>query len=196
MSQNRPGTVTPVGLLHALTDSGDTILPLPPIAVELLEAVDAPPRLAAHLRAVHHVAHRLTGELADLEFDRGAVLFGAATHDIGKVRHPRELAEPGHEHEPAGYELLLSYGVPHELARFAGSHGRVDPAGPTEDLLVTLADKVWKGARVTALEQAVLERMPGAEWDAFLRLDDILAPIAAGADDLLAFQFRHPVRNV
>jgi putative nucleotidyltransferase with HDIG domain len=188
-----------VGLEHALTDD-DTIEPLPALAVELLHALEAPPRLAAHLRAVHHVAHRLTEELADeaMSFDKAAVLFGAATHDIGKVRHPEELEQPGHLHEPAGYELLLSYGVPHELARFAGSHGSswLTPDPPTEDLVVSLADKVWKGARVTGLEQRVLERLPGEEWDAFLRLDNILGPIAGQADRLLAFQFRHPVRIV
>lgn len=188
------------GFYDALSDSADSILPLPALAVELLEAVDAPPRLAAHLRAVHHVAHRLTEDLAGegLEFDRAAVLFGAATHDVGKVRHPEELEHPGHAHERTGYELLLGYGVPHHLARFAGTHGNCwhDPDAPTEDLLVSLADKVWKAARVTDLEQRVLERIGGEEWDAFLRLDNILAPIARQADGLLAYQGRHPVRTV
>lgn len=189
-----------MGLREALTDSGDAIRPLPSIAVELLEALDAPPRLVAHLRAVHHVAYRLAGELAadGLGFDRDAVLFGAATHDLGKVRHPDELEQPGHEHEQAGYELLLSFGVPPERARFAGSHGSSwhIPGSPTEDLLVSLADKIWKGTRVTALEQSVLARMRGEEWDAFLRLSNILDPIARDADQLLAFQARHPVRIV
>jgi putative nucleotidyltransferase with HDIG domain len=189
-----------MGLREALTDSGDTIEPLPSVAVELLEALAAPPRLAAHLRAVHHVAHRLTRDLAadGLEFDRDAVLFGAATHDIGKVRHPEELEQPGHEHEQAGYELLLSFGVPPERARFAGTHGASwhDPDAPTEDLLVSLADKIWKAARVTPLEQSVLQRLRGEEWDAFLRLSNILEPIARDADRLLAFQAGHPVRIV
>jgi hypothetical protein len=189
-----------MGLRRALTDSDDTILPLPATAAELLEALAAPPRLAAHLRAVHHVAHRLTGDLQKegLAVDRVAVLFGAATHDIGKVRHPEELDRPGDAHEPAGYELLLNYGVPHELARFAGSHGSSwhNPDSPTEDLLVSLADKVWKGSRVTELEQSVLQRLPGEEWDAFLRLDNVLSNLARQADELLAFQFRHPVRDV
>lgn len=189
-----------MGLREALTDSGDTIRPLPSTAVELLEALGSPPRLAAHLRAVHDVAHRLTAGLAaeGLEFDRDAVLFGAATHDIGKVRHPGELEHAGSEHEQAGYELLLSFGVPHERARFAGSHGTSwhHPDAPTEDLLVSLADKIWKGARVTALEQSVLQRLDGEEWDAFLRLDNILGPLAGDADRLLAFQAGHPVRIV
>lgn len=196
----RPGTFGGMQLRKALTDAGDTIRPLPPVAVELLEALASPPRLAAHLRVVHHVAHRLTHDLArdGLEFDRDAVLFGAATHDLGKVRHPEELERPGHEHEQAGYDLLISYGVPPDRARFAASHGSSwhGPGSPTEDLLVSLADKIWKGARVAELESAVLHRMAGEEWDAFLRLDNILEPIARDADRLLAFQAGHPVRIV
>ncbi|BCY10388.1 hypothetical protein [Actinoplanes sp. L3-i22] len=61
---------------------------LPPPAADLLVGLQAPPRLGAHLRAVHDVAWRLTGWLAgsypQLGFDRAAVLFGAATHDSGR----------------------------------------------------------------------------------------------------------------
>jgi putative nucleotidyltransferase with HDIG domain len=190
-------------LRRALADAGEApgVLPLPATAAELLEALDAPPRLAAHLRAVYDVAVRLADGLAreGLAFDRDAVLFGAATHDIGKTRHVEELEQPGHAHEEAGYDLLLSYGVPAELARFAGTHGSgwLRPGATTEDLLVSVADKVWKGQRVTDLEQRLLERLTAAtgleEWDAFLRLDSVLAALAADADRLLAFQFRYPV---
>ncbi len=118
---------------------------LPPQAVDLLVRLQAPPRLGAHLRAVHDVAWRLTGWLAGaypkLEFDRPAVLFGAATHDIGKVVHPEELSGPGSRHESAGRRLLLDAGVDPALARFAGSHGTWDsPAAEVEDLLVSVAD--------------------------------------------------------
>ena len=97
-------------LRQALADPA--VRPLPSVAAELLEALDAPPRLAAHLRAVHHVAHQVTERLAPygLAADRTAVLFGAATHDIGKVRHIEELTGPGHAHEPAGQKILLRYG--------------------------------------------------------------------------------------
>ncbi|WP_199484935.1 HD domain-containing protein [Actinomadura craniellae] len=176
--------------------------PLPDRAAELLASVGAPPRLVAHLRLVHDVAHRLTGRLAAawpaLEFDRAAVLFGAATHDIGKALHPAELSGPGAEHEPAGHRLLLERGVPEELARFARDHAAWDAPGATvEDLLVSLADKVWKGKRVEALEMLLVERLAavgGQEpWAAFMTLDDILADLAAGADARLAYQSRHPV---
>jgi hypothetical protein len=188
--------VTSAALHRALTES--TLRPLPGPAAELLRALDAPPRLGAHLRAVHDVAWSLTDVLGrrrpDLEFDTTAVLFGAATHDIGKVLHVAELSTPGHRHEEAGRDLLLRYGVPAHLARFAGSHGSWDAPGISlDDLLVSLADKVWKGARVTGLEDRVGAHLGGAPWEAFLVLDDVLQGLAAGADERLAFQAAHPV---
>jgi hypothetical protein len=188
--------VTSPALDRALTES--PLRPLPDPAAELLRALDAPPRLGAHLRAVHDVAWSLTDTLGrlrpDLEFDTTAVLFGAATHDIGKVVHVAELSAPGRRHEEEGRELLLRYGVPAHLARFAGSHGAWDAPGVTlDDLLVSLADKVWKAARISDLEDRVGAYLGGAPWEAFLVLDDVLRELAAGADERLAFQAAHPV---
>src|SRR5215218_3056557 len=110
-------------LRQALADPA--VRPLPAVAAELLEALDAPPRLAAHLRAVHHVAHPLTERLAEhgLAADRAAVLFGAATHDIGKVRHVEDLGGPGPGPGPAGHKILRQYGGAGEMAGFAATHG-------------------------------------------------------------------------
>jgi hypothetical protein len=100
----------PITALHrALTDPGDLALaPVPAGVRDLLEALDAPPRLAAHLRLVHDVARRLTTALAEryphMVIDIEAVHFGAAVHDIGKVVHPAELSELG---RVAGLEQLL-----------------------------------------------------------------------------------------
>ncbi|MCO1594466.1 HD domain-containing protein [Micromonospora sp. RHAY321] len=191
-------------LRRALTAPGDPALrPLPDQVVALLEALRAPPRLAAHLRAVHDVAAQLTDALADrfpqLPVDRAAVLFGAATHDIGKVRHPEELSGPGSAHEPAGYDLLLRHGVATSVARFARTHASWQQDGiDVDDLLVSVADKVWKGKRVTDLEDLLVDRLAAAtgrdRWSVFLDLDDILDRIAADADRRLAFQATHPVR--
>jgi hypothetical protein len=114
-------------LQHALTDSGEPpILELPAAAARLLVTLGAPPRLAAHLRAVHDVAHHLTawlgGHHPGLRFDRDAVLFGAATHDIGKAVHTAELSGPGSEHEKAGQQVLLEAGIDPRLARVAATH--------------------------------------------------------------------------
>jgi hypothetical protein len=191
-------------LRGALTDQCD-VLPLrelPLEAARLLEVLQAPPRLAAHLRLVHDVAAALTGQLErlhrDLPFDRTAVLFGAATHDIGKTVHPVELTGPGSAHEPAGRALLLAHDVPDRLARFAGTHGTwTAPDRTIDDLLVTLADKVWKGRRETDLEDLLVDHIATAtsqpRWQAFLQLDEILGDLAADADQRLAFQNTYPV---
>jgi hypothetical protein len=195
--------VTAELLRRALTDPGDPALrPLPSRAAALLEELQAPPRLAAHLRAVHDVAHQLADWVQlhhpGATFDRAAVEFGAAVHDIGKVRHPEELSGPGSAHEPAGYELLLGLGVAEELARFARTHADWTAAGVgLEDLLVSLADKVWKAKRVAELEQLVTERLAAAggqpPWEVFMALDDVLDRISADADRRLEFQGIYPV---
>lgn len=197
--------MTSTALRRALTEPGDPPLrPLPDQVVALLEMLHAPPRLAAHLRAVHDVAAQLTAAIADrfptLPTDRAAVLFGAATHDIGKVRHPEELSGPGSAHEPAGYDLLRRHGVAEPLARFARTHAswHADGIG-VDDLLVSVADKVWKGNRVTDLEESLVDRLAEAtgreRWSVFLALDDVLDRLAADADRRLAYQATHPVRD-
>ncbi|MCZ0985246.1 HD domain-containing protein [Streptomyces diastatochromogenes] len=176
--------------------------PLPERAVALLARVDAPPRLVAHLRAVHDVAAQLVKWVQRhcpwLEFDAEAVLFGAATHDIGKAVHVAELSGPGARHEEAGRELLLNHGVEAGLARFAGTHASwTAPGIGVEDLLVSLADKVWKDKRVPELEDLVVGRLAGVDgrpaWAWFLELDEVLTGIGEGAGRRLAWQMSHPL---
>ncbi|MER6366614.1 HD domain-containing protein [Kitasatospora sp. NPDC001527] len=178
----------------------DGIAPLPAAAAALLAEVGAPPRLVAHLGLVHEVAAAVLDGCAGygVPVDREAVLFGAATHDIGKVVHREELSVPGSLHERAGYGLLLARGVPERLARFARTHGSwTDPGTTLEDLLVGLADKAWKDSRVRDLEDRVVARLAQAAgrepWEVFLGLDDLLAGIGADAPRRLAVQVAHPV---
>ncbi|MFD3840826.1 HD domain-containing protein [Streptomyces sp. NPDC058642] len=190
-------------LLRALQDPGDPPLrPLPDRAAELLRELDAPPRLAAHLRAVHDVAYELVEWVArrhpGLPLDRDAVLFGAATHDIGKTAHTGELSGPGSAHEDAGRELLLSHGIAPRLARFAATHATWTlPDLGVEDLLVSLADKIWKNKRVPELEDLVVRELAAASgrtvWEEFLDLDDVLTSVGEGADARLGFQGTYPV---
>ena len=189
-------------LAHALDPHSSSLRPLPAGVAELLVSLRAPARLAAHLLAVHDVAWQLTEQLEAcfpaLVFDREAVLYGAATHDIGKVEHPDELTGPGHRHEPAGYRLLSAHGVPVRLASFARTHaGWTDPDTGIDDYLVSLADKVWKAKRVPDLEDLVTAHLATTcgieQWQAFARLDDILDGLAADADQRLAYQARYPV---
>ncbi|MEU0676408.1 HD domain-containing protein [Streptomyces sp. NPDC006172] len=188
----------------ALDETSDPPLrPLPADVAGLLGDVGAPPRLVAHLRAVHDVAARLVdwagGHCPGLPLDREAVLFGAATHDVGKVVHPAELSGPGALHEPAGRELLLTRGVRPELARFAAGHAAWAPGYAVEDLLVSLADKVWKNKRVPDLEDLVVAELSRAggrpAWEEFMALDEFLTEVGDAADRRLAWQAAHAVRG-
>lgn len=198
--------MTAIDLLHrALHDDGDP--PLRPLGDQvegLLRELDAPPRLAAHLRAVHDVGCRLVDWMArehpSVPLDAGAVLFGAATHDIGKTLHPEELSGPGSAHEAAGRALLLARGVEPALARFAAGHADWNrPDTTLEDLLVSVADKIWKGRRVQELEDLVVARLAAASgravWEEFLAFDDVLTALGRDADGRLAFQAAYPVRQ-
>ncbi|MFF3091904.1 HD domain-containing protein [Streptomyces nojiriensis] len=176
--------------------------PLPASVVDLLRSLDAPPRLAAHLRAVHDVAAELVEWLdrrhPGITVDRAAVLFGAATHDIGKTVHTAELTGPGSTHEEAGRELLSAHGFGPDLARFAGTHASWTAPGTTlEDLLVSTADKVWKNKRLQELEDLVIAHLAratgGQHWEEYLAFDDLLTRIGDGADGRLAFQATFPV---
>ncbi|MGW0857604.1 HD domain-containing protein [Streptomyces sp. NPDC002690] len=176
--------------------------PLPHSVAGLLRRLAAPPRLAVHLRAVHDVAHRLVdwteSHAPGLPVDRAAVLFGAATHDIGKTHHPAELSGAGSLHEEAGRKLLLAHGFDAGLARFAGTHAAWAAAGTTlEDLLVSTADKIWKNKRVPDLEDLVVARLVKAtgreHWEEFLALDEELERIGDGAERRLALQASFPV---
>jgi HD domain len=197
------GWVTSTMLRRALIDPGDLALrPLPDKARTLLEMLDAPPRLAAHLRLIHDVACQFADWMQhhqpSLKFDRTAVLFGAATHDIGKVVHVSELSGPGSAHEQAGFELLLAHGVDEQLARFARTHASWTAADvEVEDLLVSVADKVWKAARIPDLEQLLMVRIAEVSsqpsWQLFMALDDEVDRIAADATTRLAFQAEYPV---
>src|ERR1700684_4360216 len=95
---------------------------LPDHVIELLRSLNAPGRLVAHLTLVHDVAteliSRIRHEYPDFHFDEQAVLFGAATHDIGKTLFPAELEGPGSMHEECGAEILKKFGIPDSLTRF------------------------------------------------------------------------------
>jgi len=130
----------------------------------------------------------------NIQIDRNAVAFGAATHDIGKTAFPSEITGPGHQHERQGPALLESHGVTPALARFARTHGTwpTEPGIILEDLLVALADSIWKGARQVDLETKTAEELAaltGLEtWRVFIDLDAILERIGRNADARLDFQ--------
>ena len=81
------------------------------------------------------------------------------------------------------------------LARFTRTHGVwSSEALALEDLLVALADAIWKGQRLEELESQVVAQIAKytetAPWETFSKLDDVLDPIASRGDERLAWQGR------
>ena len=174
------------------------IQPLPQDIEKLLRVVDAPPRLIAHLRVVHDAALTITAGIAvhwpNLSYDKQAVLAGAAMHDIGKIIYTNELTEPGDEHEIVGPDLLVQHDVPAHYARFARTHGqwKRDQAATLEDLLVALADTIWKGSRDSTLETRISKTIAllnnEEAWSVFLKLDDLISEVVETADERVLWQ--------
>lgn len=172
--------------------------PLPSEVTTLLSRLPASPRLISHLILVHDVASRLiekiTHAFPNVPFDKDAVLFGAATHDLGKTVHVEELIQAGKSHEQRGFELLQEMGISADRATFAFTHGNWETSKNVglEDLLVALADNCWKGKRPEQLESKAVNLLSAISgrlaWDCYSELDDILGSLAADADDRLAWQ--------
>jgi len=171
--------------------------PLPLPVQRLCSDLNAPSRLIAHLTIVHDVAAEIVAgfesHFPGLVDDDDAVLFGAAIHDLGKVQHLNELTGPGHQHEEDGPLLLRENGVPDKLARFARTHGSWSREDlPLEDLMVALADAIWKGQRLDSLEKKVIDQIAVKtkleEWEVFIEIDGLLEEIACRGDERLAWQ--------
>lgn len=161
-------------------------------ALALLERLGASPRLVRHHELVVEAANELVAGLSLFAsyFDVHTVLLGAALHDIGKILHPDEMAAPGSRHEHDGRDLLAEHGLS-DLARFATTHAQWDDdALPLEDLLVALADKLWKGKRIAALERRIIDRFSAQSgtpsWEVFTLADEVFERIAARGDERLA----------
>ena len=158
----------------------------------LLSELGAPPRLLRHVELVGEAADLLLAGLERLGVPLHAefVGVGVVLHDAGKVLHPAELDAGGSEHEPAGQLLLVERGVSPALARVCVSHARWAQMQVTfEELLVALADKLWKGARHAELERRVVDHVAATRavdfWDVFVDLDTLFEDVAAGAADRL-----------
>ena len=152
----------------------------------LLVQLGAPARLLRHVALVGEAGDRLLDKVRELEvgIDENLVRVGIVLHDAGKILVPAELDVPGGNHEPSGEDLLLKHGVSPELARVCLSHAR----WPTmlvslEELLVALADKLWKGVRNPMLEERVVDEIAGAigrdRWELFVELDSLFEDVAA-----------------
>ncbi|MFP2928959.1 HD domain-containing protein [Pyxidicoccus sp. 3LG] len=165
----------------------------PAEALAFLSSLGASPWLVRHHELVLEAAELLTQRLARelrVPFARDEVLLGAALHDAGKVLHPQEMREHGNQHERAGEALLLERGVSPWLARICVTHASWPREElRLEELLVALADTLWKGRREPELESKVMkliaDRMGMQAWEVFDRLDSICEAVAADGPERL-----------
>lgn len=161
-------------------------------ARKLLQDLGAPPRLLRHVELVGEAGEQLLERANQLgiPLDAELVRAGIVLHDVGKIVVPSELDAPGAEHEPTGELLLLEHGVSPELARVCVSHARwASMSVSLEELVIALADKLWKGVRKPALEERVIDGMATAlrreRWDLFVELDGLFEKIAASGTSRL-----------
>lgn len=179
-----------------------TYAELPDQVQRLLTSAKAPPRLIAHLTLVHDAALELTAKLKaefpELQFDRQTVLFGAATHDIGKLRFLNELTGPGSMHEEGGAAILAEAGVPDSLSRFARTHSawssaRSDDRGSVGYLVgQDLERQAARGSRADAI-QPHEPRTRKARVEVFASMDAILSDLAADGVRKLVWQSSFPI---
>ena len=161
-------------------------------AYKLLDGLAAPAHLKQHVRLVGEAADLLIEkcDALNLVLDYDFIRTGVVIHDVGKIVHSNEMTGSGSEHEPEGEKMLLEKGVSARLARVCLSHARWNQMDcSTEELLIALSDKLWKGNRVEVLELAVVDRIAGLlkleRWDIFVDLDLVFEEIAAGGYDRL-----------
>ncbi|MCG6192299.1 HD domain-containing protein [Leptospira sp. FAT2] len=118
--------------------------------IELLKSLKASKSIIDHHETVVETAEKLLDQLPTVVkrlIDRNIVLIGSSLHDCGKITKPLEEVKSGKAHELSGKKLLLSLGVSHKIARFCMIHSLTMETLYLEELLVGIADNLWKGSR-------------------------------------------------
>lgn len=161
-------------------------------AYALLSALGASPTLILHVKLVGEATDQLIKKFNELQiqFDEQWVRLGVALHDSGKILYPEELRSPGIHHEENGEALLLRHSLDPKIARCCRSHGQWQSMDCSlEELLVALADTLWKGKRKPDLEELVIRKIVDPcdpdYWTIFLELDACFEAIAADGDSRL-----------
>jgi predicted hydrolase (HD superfamily) len=161
-------------------------------AKALLQSLGAPRHLLRHVDLVGEAADQILVELraSNIKVNEQFILVGVALHDVGKIKHPSEMTAPGSNHEPTGEEMLLAAGASPEIARVSLSHARWSQMPVSlEELIVALADKLWKGVRVPELENMVISECANRSkqdyWQLFVGLDSSFEQIADHGSDRL-----------
>lgn len=162
-------------------------------AFELLEELKAPAHLITHVTLVGEASSEIIKCLNsyNLQFDANFLEVGVVLHDVGKIKHPKEMHEKGSLHEAEGEKILLNLGIEKNLARVCVSHGQWDNENNSlEELLISLSDKLWKGKRVQRLEEKIIKIISnslGIEyWELFMQLDNCFELIASTGDERLS----------
>jgi HD domain len=163
-----------------------------------LKELGASSKLIVHVKLVAEASELLIAKLRSLDigFDISFVRLGVAFHDVGKILHPEELQVKGINHEAAGEQLLLANGIDAKLARCCRSHGQWQTMECTsEELLVALADTLWKGKRNQDLENLVVKKLSKQYskdyWELFMEMDACFEKIAEdGYSRLMRSQIR------
>lgn len=152
-----------------------------------LESQQAPERLIKHhqlvVEAAKEIASGLKKSFPDLNCNYRQVLVGSAIHDAGKIFFPHEISGSGNSHELAGEKHLLKLGIPPHIARFCRTHAHWQDSNNTlEDLLVALADTLWKGCRNGNLENLIISKISSSVsqdfWDVFIVADSLFEKIS------------------
>ncbi len=161
-------------------------------ALKLLDVLGAPEHLKTHAHLVGEAADLIIKKCDDMGFpiDGGFVRIGVVIHDVGKIVHTNEMTGSGSKHEPGGQKMLLQQGVDPAIARCCLSHARwASMDCSIEELLIALADKLWKGKRAEELELKIIDQfalMIGKQrWDIFAELDSHFEEVAAGGHERL-----------
>jgi hypothetical protein len=158
-------------------------------AYKLLQHLGASAHLIQHVKLVGEAAESLISSFKqfDIAFDADWIRLGVVFHDVGKILHPSELVQKGNQHEATGEILLLANNVDPKIARCCLSHGQWQQMECSfEELVVALADNLWKGKRNTELEHKVITTVAELScqdyWDIFLGLDREFEEVAAKGD--------------
>ncbi|WP_310419560.1 HD domain-containing protein [Chamaesiphon sp. OTE_8_metabat_110] len=160
---------------------------------QLLQDLGAKLRLIQHVKLVGEAAEILISQLQQLDilFDREWIRLGVAFHDTGKILYPSELVDRGNRHEAAGELMLLEQGVDPRIARCCRSHGQWQQLECSlEELIVALADNLWKGKRNNELEHRVVTKIADMldrdYWEMFITLDSGFEEVAAAGASRLS----------
>ena len=181
------------------TNTADDKYQTPEEIDHFLKSQQAPARLITHhqlvVEATKELVFGLKQNFSNLDCNYQQVLVGAAIHDAGKMIFPHEISDKGNKHELEGEKHLIALGIPSHIARFCRTHAHWDnPDNTIEDLLVALADTLWKGCRKTELENLAIAKIASLLerdfWDVFMVVDSLFEKVSDRGTDRLNRSFQ------